>query len=66
MKKRKERNIKFFYKGKELIIPYKKEEINKDIIQRYLDKIQKVYEDVYFIYQGKILDPNCKFNEENE
>ena len=66
MKKRKERNIKFFYKGKELIIPYKKEEINKDIIQRYLDKIQKVYEDVYFIYQGKILDPNCKLNEEND
>ena len=66
MEERKERNIKFFYKGKELIIPYKKEEINKDIIQRYLDKIQKVYEDVYFIYQGKILDPNSKLNEEND
>ena len=36
-----ERKIKFIYNGQELIIQCKKEESTKDILQRYLNKIQK-------------------------
>ena len=61
-----ERNIKFIYNGQELIIQCKKEETTKEILQRYLTKIQKTSEDVYFLYNGAILDSYTKLNEEED
>ena len=61
-----ERNIKFIYNGQELIIQCKKEETTKQILQRYLTKIQKTSEDVYFLYNGAILDSETKLNEEED
>ena len=61
-----ERNIKFIYNGQELIIQCKKEETTKQILQRYLTKIQKTSEDVYFLYNGAILDSESKLNEEED
>ena len=58
-----ERKIKFIYNGQELIIQCKKEESTKDILQRYLNKIQKTHEDVYFLHNGAIFDSNHKFDE---
>ena len=60
-----EKMIKFIYNGQELVIQYKKYELMKNVLQRYLSKIQKTQDDVYFLYNGKILDENTKLYEIN-
>ena len=55
-----ERKIKFIYNGEEIIIQCKKEETTKEILERYLTKIQKTPEDVYFLFNGAILDFNSR------
>ena len=61
-----ERKIKFIYNGDELIILCKKEETTQEILQKYLTKIQKTPENVYFLFNGAILDSNSKINDEGE
>ena len=61
-----ERKIKFIYNGEEIIIQCKKEETTKEILERYLTKIQKTPEDVYFLFNGAILDFNSKLNSEED
>ena len=59
-----ERKIKFIYNGDELIILCKKEETTQEILQKYLTKIQKTPENVYFLFNGAILDSNSKINDD--
>ena len=61
-----EMKIKFIYNGDELIILCKKEETTQEILQKYLTKIQKTPENVYFLFNGAILDSNSKINDEGE
>ena len=60
-----ERTIKFIYNGQELIVQAQKGKQMKDIIQGYLTKIQKEQKDVYFLYNGIVLDSNKTLNEIN-
>jgi len=60
-----ERTIKFIYNGQELIVQAQKGKQMKDIIQGYLTKIQKEQKDVYFLYNGIVLDFNKTLNEIN-
>ena len=60
-----ERIIKFIYTGQELIVQAQKDKQMKDIIQGYLTKIQKEQKDVYFLYNGIVLDFNKTLNEIN-
>ena len=57
-----ERTIKFIYNSKEIIIQCKKGESMKDILQRYLMKIQKKTEEVCFLCNGTILNSNTNLN----
>ena len=60
-----ERTIKFIYNGQELIIRAQKDKQMKEIIQGYLTKIQKEQKDIYFLYNGLVLDTNKTLNEIN-
>ena len=60
-----ERTIKFIYNGQELIVQAQKGKQMKDIIQGYLTKIQKEQKEVYFLYNGIVLDSNKTLNEIN-
>ena len=60
-----ERTIKFIYNGQKLIVQAQKDKQMKDIIQGYLTKIQKEQKDVYFLYNGIVLDFNKTLNEIN-
>ena len=55
-------SIKFIYNGQEVKIQCQKNELIKDILQRYLTKIQKNQTDLYFLYNGNILDDNTKLS----
>ena len=61
-----ERTIKFIYNSKEIIIQCKKSESMKDILQRYLMKIQKKTEEVCFLCNRTILNSNTNLNIINE
>ena len=54
-------NIEFSYKGTKTIIQCNSDEIMKDIIQKFLVKIQVKQEDVYFLYNGEKLNEELSF-----
>ena len=55
----------FFYYGKRIQIHCKRNEYMKDIFQRYLKKIEKDRNDVYFLYNGDKINEDLKLKEIN-
>ena len=55
-------NVEFNFKGSKTIIQSKSDEIMKDIIQKFLSKIQVKYEKVYFLYNGETINEELSFN----
>ena len=52
--------ITFIYKGNEIPIPCTKGEKMKDIMERLSNKINISKNDIYGLYNGKILDEELK------
>jgi len=55
--------VEFIYEGKKNEIQFKEDDKIGDIINKYLNKIGKKNEDIYFLYSGQKLDENLSFNE---
>jgi len=55
--------VEFIYEGKKNEIQCKEDDKIGDIINKYLNKIGKKKEDIYFLYSGQKLDENLTFNE---
>ena len=55
--------VEFIYEGKKNEIQCKEDDKIGDIINKYLNKIGKKKEDIYFLYSGQKLDENSTFNE---
>ena len=55
--------VEFIYEGKKNEIQCKEDDKIGDIINKYLNKIGKKKEDIYFLYSGQKLDENLAFNE---
>ena len=51
-------NINFNYKGQEVKIQCKKNENMNQIFKRYTSKINKDINNIYFIYNGNIINNN--------
>ena len=55
--------IEFYYNCSKTIIQCRKDEKIKDIIQRYLIKIEKNKDEVYFLYGGGLINEELTFEE---
>ena len=56
--------VEFLYNGTKTIIQCKETDILSSIIQQFLLKSQKNIENIYFLYNGKVLNKNVSFSEE--
>ena len=54
--------VEFNYEGNMMLIQSKSDEKMEDIIKRYLNKLGKKKEEIYFLYNGDILQENLNFN----
>ena len=54
--------IEFMYNGSSTLVQCNPEEIIKDIVKRFLDKVNIKNEQVYFLYNGKTLIEDSPFN----
>ena len=55
--------IEFYYKGKNTTIQCNSNDKLKDIIQKFLSKISKKEEEIYYLYGGKNINENLTFLE---
>jgi len=56
-------NIEFIYNGKKTVIQSSPDEKMKVIVERFINKINKKSDELYFLYDGKILVQDLTFNE---
>ena len=57
--------LNFIYNNHELKIPAKRNEFMKDIFKRYIIKIEKNINDIYFLYNGNKINDEIKLEEIN-
>ena len=50
--------LNFIYNGKEINMPYNGNEYIKDILRRFAEEVNKNREDLYFLYNGQLIDEN--------
>ena len=55
--------VVFNYNGNKTIIQCKLDEVMKDIIQRFIIKIQLKNEKAFFLYNGEVLNKDSSFEE---
>ena len=52
--------LNFIYNNHELKIPAKRNEFMKDIFKRYIIKIEKNINDIFFLYNGNKINDEIK------
>ena len=57
--------INFIYEGKKIKIYCKKDEFMKDIYKKYIIKINKEIKDIFFLYNGNIINGDIKLEQIN-
>ena len=58
--------VEFNYEGKIINIQSKTDEKMEDIIKRFTSKIGKKKEELYFLYNGDMLNENLSFNSQSK
>ena len=55
--------VSFFYKGSETIVQCQENEKMKDICNKFVNKTNQDINNLYFMYNGEIIDMELKYKE---